>query len=350
MGLFNWAHNTRMTDPVDGTLQLTSCSSGASDAMYSNCRMTGVVSAPGLAPTAVEHKCTAPTKKWPQPGQTLPVQVDRADPSRLQIRWDDLPSNRELGRQFARRQAEWLAADQRSQAGPAEPGEEQTRTWSSPPGGPQVNVRVRSDSGPVQPHVEVFGDPDRILPGRAGGGLTPGQAAAARYARRRPGRRGRPHPRRSPGRRRWLQHHPANLVQHPGQAGPGRHCRRHPAGARQPSRPGPDRHRHRPPGLMFGRKKKPGPAAAPTATLVSGPYDGTALRNQVPARLRVGAVTPPSQPRTGDAALVSGLLLGPFQVMLVQATAALPQADWPQPGTELPAAADPSDPMRFAVV
>src|ERR1700761_8485089 len=146
-----------MTDPVDGTLQLTSCSSGANDSMYSNCRMTGVVSAPGLAPTAVEHKCTAPTKKWPQPGQTLPVQVDRADPSRLKIRWDDLPSNRELGRQFARQQAEWLAAVQQSQGGaadPAEPREEQTRDWSSAPGAARVNVRFRSDSGPVQPQVE----------------------------------------------------------------------------------------------------------------------------------------------------------------------------------------------------
>jgi hypothetical protein len=102
---------------------------------------------------------------------------------------------------------------------------------------------------------------------------------------------------------------------------------------------------------MFGRKRKPqAAAAAPATTLVSGPYDGTPLRNQVPARLRVGAVTPPGQPRTGDAALVSGLLLGPFQVMLVQATAALPRADWPEPGTELPAAADPVNPMRFAVV
>ncbi len=99
---------------------------------------------------------------------------------------------------------------------------------------------------------------------------------------------------------------------------------------------------------MFGRKKAPAPQAA--ATLVSGPYDGTALQNQVPARLRVGAVTPPGQPRAGDAALVSGLLLGPFQVMLVQATASLPRADWPEPGTELPAAADPANPLRFAVV
>jgi hypothetical protein len=150
VGLFNWVHNKRMTDPVDGTLQLTSCSAGADDAMYSNCRMTGVVSGPGLAPTAVEHLCTAPARKWPQPGQTLPVRVDRADPSRLQVRWDDLPSNRELGLQYARQQAEWLAAAQTAPtARPASPGQ------------------------------QVFGDPGRPQPGAAGGGLTPEQAAAA---------------------------------------------------------------------------------------------------------------------------------------------------------------------------
>ena len=87
-----------------------------------------------------------------------------------------------------------------------------------------------------------------------------------------------------------------------------------------------------------------------TTTLISGPYQGTLPANQAPARLRVGAVTPPGRPVTGDAALVSGILLGPFQVMLVQLTAALPRAAWPEPGAELPAVADPADPMRFAVM
>jgi hypothetical protein len=83
VGLRNWLHNKHMSDPADGMLQLTSCSAGAYDAAYSNCRMQGVVTAPGLAPTAVEHVCLAPTRKWPQPGQTIPVVVDRADPTEL---------------------------------------------------------------------------------------------------------------------------------------------------------------------------------------------------------------------------------------------------------------------------
>ncbi len=157
MGLFNWAHNKRMADPADGTLQLTSCSAGANDAAYANCRMQGVVSAPGLAPTAVEHLCTAPTKKWPQPGQTLPVRVDRGDPTRIQVRWDDLPTNRELGRQFARQQAEQLAATQAARQGRA----------------------AYQGAQAAPPEAQVLGAPGRAVPGRTGGGLTPEQATAA---------------------------------------------------------------------------------------------------------------------------------------------------------------------------
>ena len=97
---------------------------------------------------------------------------------------------------------------------------------------------------------------------------------------------------------------------------------------------------------MFGRKK----ASQQSTTLLSGPYAGVLPANQVRARLRVAAVTPPGRQLTGDAVLVSGILLGAFQVVLVQVTAALPRASWPAPGQELPAVADPMNPMRFAVV
>jgi hypothetical protein len=102
---------------------------------------------------------------------------------------------------------------------------------------------------------------------------------------------------------------------------------------------------------MFGRKKADPHSAAPqSTTLISGPYTGVLPADQVPARLWVGAVTPPGRPLAGDAVLVSGILLGVFQVVLVQVTAALPRASWPTPGQELPAVADPADPMHFAVV
>jgi hypothetical protein len=102
--------------------------------MYSNCRMEGVVTADGIAPTAIEHYCTAPTKKWPYPGQDLPVLVDRSDPRRLKIAWDDISTGRDRGRQAAQAMAAAMT---------------------------------------------ITGAPGRAAPGTPGGGTTPEQAAAA---------------------------------------------------------------------------------------------------------------------------------------------------------------------------
>ena len=109
--------------------------------------------------------------------------------------------------------------------------------------------------------------------------------------------------------------------------------------------------------------------AAPAMTLLA--TNGNPLPdNQVPAKLLVGAVSAPGHPVAGhpapghpapghpapghpvaaEAALVSGLLLGPFAVQLVQLTAIAPRATWPAPGTELPVVADPANPLNFAVV
>jgi hypothetical protein len=95
---------------------------------------------------------------------------------------------------------------------------------------------------------------------------------------------------------------------------------------------------------LFGhRKKQPD-------LLVSTPGPDKLPSDQVPAKLRVIAVTPPGQPQPTEAALVTGLLLGPFPVQLVQMTAALPRYSWPAEGHELAAVADPSNPLNFAVV
>jgi hypothetical protein len=88
----------KMTDPADGTLEITG-TSGTPDqsATYQNFRFTGVVEAPGMQPTAVEvGGMAAPTAKWPQPGQRLPVTVDRANPDSVSIRWDEVLSGRGL--------------------------------------------------------------------------------------------------------------------------------------------------------------------------------------------------------------------------------------------------------------
>jgi hypothetical protein len=96
---------------------------------------------------------------------------------------------------------------------------------------------------------------------------------------------------------------------------------------------------------IFGRKhqRKPGLVVG-RSTL--GKLDG----RQVPARLRVIAVTPPGKPWPVEAALVSGMLLGPFPLEIVQFTVALAKDMWPEPGQELAAVADPANPLIFAVV
>lgn len=100
---------------------------------------------------------------------------------------------------------------------------------------------------------------------------------------------------------------------------------------------------------LFRRKARD---AAPAVTLLA--TNGTPLPdNQVPAKLLVGAVSVPGRPVVGvagEAALISGLLLGPFAVQLVQLTAIAPRVSWPAPGAELPVVADPANPLNFAVL
>jgi hypothetical protein len=76
---------------------------------------------------------------------------------------------------------------------------------------------------------------------------------------------------------------------------------------------------------------------------------GRLCDNQVPARLRVAAVTELGVPVHGEAALVSGLLLGSFPASLVQFTVYAPRATWPSPGTELTAVADLANPLNLTI-
>ncbi|MGD0555879.1 MAG: hypothetical protein ABSA93_12950 [Streptosporangiaceae bacterium] len=82
----------KMASPADGTLLVSGVSGPAmGNAVYSNFRLAGVVSAPGLEPTAVQIKGIAPEAKWPAPGQQLPVTVDLHQPDSVVIHWDQIP-------------------------------------------------------------------------------------------------------------------------------------------------------------------------------------------------------------------------------------------------------------------
>ena len=100
---------------VRGTAQVTSCSQYQGRAVYSMCRMQLVVQAEGVAPTAVEFEGLVHRKRWPQPGMTLPVTVDPANPQSVSIEWDEVPDSRDR----SRANAEAMAAMMRGEGGAA---------------------------------------------------------------------------------------------------------------------------------------------------------------------------------------------------------------------------------------
>ena len=90
MGLFGKLSEMRMKDPVEGTARVVGINMPSPSASSQNYRMQVVVTGPGIEPTACSHKGIASTKKWPSPGEDLPITVDREDPTHFVIRWDDV--------------------------------------------------------------------------------------------------------------------------------------------------------------------------------------------------------------------------------------------------------------------
>jgi hypothetical protein len=102
-----------MADPVPGTLLVTAISMPSRGAIYQMTRLTGVVSAEGIEPFAVQHSGIVRSAQWPQPGTTLPVILDRADPRNFAIEWDKIRS----GADAALDNAEAVAASMRARQG-----------------------------------------------------------------------------------------------------------------------------------------------------------------------------------------------------------------------------------------
>ncbi|MBU2698347.1 hypothetical protein [Pimelobacter sp. 30-1] len=102
---------------VLGTAEIVSVAGFEPQSVYQRCELHLVVRAPGLAPTAVEHRSTVHRRQWPTPGRTLPVSVDPADPAGkggLVVLWDQVPDRREVRRAEAEAAAE---AMRRSEGG-----------------------------------------------------------------------------------------------------------------------------------------------------------------------------------------------------------------------------------------
>ncbi|MDN5004808.1 hypothetical protein ACFQZO_28550 [Bradyrhizobium sp. GCM10027634] len=96
----------RITNPVDGWLQVVSCSpfpdAAGETVLVPRCVIDGVITAERLAATAVRYGgYDVPKPKWPRPRMMLPVTVDLADPQRFRIEWDQVPTGREAAEQLA---------------------------------------------------------------------------------------------------------------------------------------------------------------------------------------------------------------------------------------------------------
>jgi hypothetical protein len=98
MGLLGRLSEKRMEDPVEGTAHVVAISTPDPTATSMNYAMDCVVSGPGIEPQAVSHKgVSAPVSKWPSPGETIPITVDRADPTHFVIKWDAMATGHERG-------------------------------------------------------------------------------------------------------------------------------------------------------------------------------------------------------------------------------------------------------------
>ena len=106
--------SVRMKDPVRGQAEVVACSDYHGEGIKQSCTMQLVVHADGVPPTAQEHHLLVHRDKWPAPGMTLPVTVDRADPTKLYVLWDEVQGLREQDQHAA----EALAAKMRGE-GPA---------------------------------------------------------------------------------------------------------------------------------------------------------------------------------------------------------------------------------------
>lgn len=110
MGLFG----KRFKDPVRGTAQVVASPHPPHGSVYAgNVKLQLVVRADGMEPFAADHReWKVPTRKWPWPGSNLPLTVDRRNPDKIRIEWDEVQTTEEVARQ----RAEAMAAGEGSSA------------------------------------------------------------------------------------------------------------------------------------------------------------------------------------------------------------------------------------------
>jgi hypothetical protein len=144
MGLLGKLSEARMKDGVDGTLKVVGISMPDPTATEANYRLNGVVSAPGLEPTAIVHHGMCSVSKWPYAGQELPVKVDREDPSHVVIEFKKLKKSNDLARDAAQQLAEQMRA-----GGGGVPAQGADGSYQLTTGGANISITIDRSTGAV---------------------------------------------------------------------------------------------------------------------------------------------------------------------------------------------------------
>ena len=119
MGLKDWRVRRSLRDPVQGQFQVTGRYTAHPSGSSHREMLTGVVTGPGIAPTAGEHLGDLDGRYVGR--DVLPALVDRADPTTFIVLWDELPKPDFRAEARARAQQAADAARSGRPAGPPSP-------------------------------------------------------------------------------------------------------------------------------------------------------------------------------------------------------------------------------------
>jgi hypothetical protein len=114
----------RFKDPVRGTGLVVAVNhwgdmSGGGSGF---CRMTLVVDAPGVPKTTVKYSKELNFDMWPSQGVELPITVDRADPEKVRVEWDEIQSRSDLQKKYEKREEQRLTDKAYGRTPTAAPG------------------------------------------------------------------------------------------------------------------------------------------------------------------------------------------------------------------------------------
>jgi hypothetical protein len=90
MGINDWRAKRNIKYPERGVLRVIGLHDGHSHPSRTGNRIAGIITAPGIPATRIEHKMEDPPR-WTG-HQALPVLLDRTDPTKFIVLWEELES------------------------------------------------------------------------------------------------------------------------------------------------------------------------------------------------------------------------------------------------------------------